>query len=60
MIVGGDHLEYYVQMWSPQHRRDTDLLECIQRRTTKMMQEMEYLPYEDSQRELGVFSLEKT
>jgi len=29
------HLEYYVQMLSPQHRRDMDLLECIQRKTTK-------------------------
>ena len=29
------HLEYHVQMWSPHHRRDMDLLECIQSRTTK-------------------------
>jgi len=26
------HLEFCVQMWSPQYRRDMDLLECIQRR----------------------------
>ncbi len=25
------HLEYCIQMWSPQYRRDMDLLECIQR-----------------------------
>ena len=31
------HLEYCVQMWSPQYRRDMDLLEYIQRRATKMM-----------------------
>ena len=29
------HLEYCIQMWSPQYRRDVDLLECIQRRATK-------------------------
>jgi len=43
-------------MWSPQHRRDADLLEHIQRRVTKMIQGMEYLSYEDRLRELGLFS----
>ena len=31
------HLEYCVQMGSPQYRRDTDLLESIQRSATEMM-----------------------
>ena len=53
------HLEYCVQMWSLQYRRDVDLLECIQRRATKMIQGMEYLSYEDRLKELGLFSLGK-
>ena len=53
------HLEYCIQMWSPQYRRDMDLLERVQRRATKMIQEMEHLSYEDRLRELGLFSMEK-
>ena len=34
-------------MGSPQHGRDTDLLECMQRRATKVIQGMEHLSYED-------------
>jgi len=41
------HLEYCIQMWSPQNRRHMELLECIQRRATKMIQGMEHLSYED-------------
>ena len=53
------HLEYCIQMWSPQHRRGMDLLEDLQRRATKMIQGMEHLPHNDTLRELGLFSLEK-
>jgi len=31
------HLESSVQLWSPQHRKDTDLLERGQKRATKMV-----------------------
>ena len=37
------HLEYCIHMWSPQYRRDMELLECIQRKATKMTQRMEHL-----------------
>ena len=53
------YLDYCIQMWSPQYRRDMDLLERIQKRTTKIIHGMEHLSYEDRLRELGLFSLEK-
>ena len=37
------HLESCVRLWSPQHRRDMDLVERVQRRVMKMIRGMEYL-----------------
>lgn len=48
-----------VQLWSPQYRKDMELLHRGQRRPTKIIRGMEHLCYEDRLKELGLFNLEK-
>ena len=46
------HQEYCVKVWGLQHRKEVELSETVQRRTTKMIQGVEHLSCEDRLREL--------
>ena len=52
------HLEYCVQFWSPNLRKDILAIEGVQRRFTRLIPGMSGLSYEERLDRLGLYSLE--
>ena len=51
------HLEYCIQQWSPHIKQDIDMLEQVQRKTTRMIPNISHLSYEDRLKEMNLFKL---
>ena len=51
-------LDYCVQAWRPYRKKDIDLLERVQKRATRMVEECKELDYEERLRRLGLTTLE--
>ena len=52
------HLEYASSVWSPMFKKDTILIENVQRRATRLVNCLKYLSYEGRLKTLGLPSLE--
>lgn len=53
------HLEYCIQLWSFQYKKDMDMLEHFQRRAMRILRGLEHISCEHRLREMGFFILGK-
>jgi len=58
LSTGETHLEFWVQLQTPEYERDMDILEHIHCRAINIIKELD-LSYEERLRMLGLLSLEK-
>jgi len=59
MSYNKPHVEYCVSVWSPHYKKDKELLEKVQRKSTKMIKGMKGKSYEERLRKLNLWSLEE-
>ena len=51
------HLEYAITAWCPYYEKDTNELEKVQRRATKLIRELKCLDYSQRLKKLGLTDL---
>jgi len=51
------HLEYANCIWGPTRKGDSDMIESVQRRATRLIPEIQHLPYEERLRHLKLPSM---